>query len=152
MSALCKDVQDSLVARLGMRKAAAGYSTLGIVGRRVHVITSDIDAQIKKAGVCVYVFPALPLQVNSNNPGPHIDRLLVRCRAIEHPQLNRSGPDAYELVEWLLRELDGLQLTTVEGLQPFYFEREPVLIIDDDTLVQFDVLAWASCGLVPRTE
>lgn len=104
MSAICKDIQDAVTAYLAARSELTG---VGVIGRRKNTIVSDIAAQVSKLGCCIYVFPALPVQVNSNNPGPHVDRLLVRCRAIEHPSLNRTGPDAYELTELLLRLLDG---------------------------------------------
>lgn len=149
MSAICKDIQDAVTAYLAARAELTG---VGVIGRRKNTIVSDIAAQINKLGSCIYVFPALPVQVNSNNPGPYVDKLLIRCRAIEHPSLNRTGPDAYELVELLLRLLDAAHFTAIESLQPLRFEAQPVQIVDDaEELIQFDVVAFTSCGLTPRT-
>jgi hypothetical protein len=146
--ALCKDVQDAVVAYL---QAQADFAGVEIIGRRKANIVSDIAAAVGRLGVCIYVFPALPVVVNRNDPGPYIDRLSIRCRAIEHPTLNTSGPDCYELVELLLRYLTGKHLTTVEGLQPLWFDAGAVQIVDDaEQLVQHDVVALSSCGLTPR--
>lgn len=147
-STLAKDVQDAVTAYLGARDELIGVP---VIGRRRLNIVSDIAAAITRAGVCVHVFPALPVRVNSNNPGPHVDRLLVRVRAIENPALNTKGPDAYEVVELLLRLLDGKHFTAIESVQPLYFDEAPVQLVDDsEQLVQWDVVCFTSGGLTPR--
>lgn len=144
---LAKSVQEALAAYLAARHEFTGVP---IVAVRQLNIASDIAAAISKAGCCLYVFPALPVRLNSNNPGPYVDRLQVRVRAIEHPTLNTKGPDAYELVELLLRTLDTVQLADVESLQPLWYEPEPVQPVDDAAdLIQFDVVAYTSAGLTP---
>jgi hypothetical protein len=99
---LAKAVQEAVADYLAGCHDLIGVS---VVARRKANLTSDIAAVIGKAGVCLYVFPALPVRINTENPGPYVDRLLVRVRVIEHPTLNTKGPDAYELVEILLRLL-----------------------------------------------
>jgi len=146
VSSLVKQIQDEIVAHLSARAELAGVA---IVGRRKNNIVNDVAAAIAKAGVCIYVFPALPLRFNSNNAGPYVDEFLVRVRIHEHPQLNRSLPDAYELVELVARMLDGKQYTAIAGLNPLYWSANPVTFEDDNTLVIFDLKAATSGGLVP---
>ena len=147
-STLAKTVQEAVADYLTACHDLVGVT---VVSRRKNNIASDLAAVIGKAGVCLYVFPALPVKINSNNSGPYVDRLLVRVRAIEHPALNTKGPDAYELVELLLRLLDGKHFTAIESLNPLFFESSPVQPVDDsDELIQFDVVAFTSAGLTPR--
>lgn len=145
---LAKSVQEAVAEYL-----AACHDLIGVavLSRRKANITSDIAAEIGKTGVCVYVFPALPVKINENNPGPYVDRLLVRVRVIEHPTLNTKGPDAYELTEIVLRLLDRKHFTAIESLNPLFYESTPVQPVDDsDQLIQFDVIAFTSAGLTPR--
>ena len=147
---LAKSVQEAVADYLAARHEFIGVT---VIARRKTNIASDIAAVIGKAGVCLYVFPALPVKVNANNTGPYVDRLLVRVRAIEHPTLITKGPDAYELVELLLRALDAKQFPAIAGLQPLFFEATPVQPVEDsEDLIQFDVVAFTSCGLEPRTD
>lgn len=113
-STLAKDVQDAVTAYLAARTELA---LVPVIGRRRLNVISDIQAAIKRSGVCIYVFPALPIRINSNNPGPYVDELMIRCRAIEHPTLNTKGPDVYEVVELLLRLLDRKSFT-IENVNP----------------------------------
>jgi hypothetical protein len=146
---LAKSVQEAVAAYLGERHEFVGVPVVSI---RKNNVAADLAAALSRVGVCLYVFPALPVKVNANSTGPYVDRLEVRVRAIEHPTLNLKGPDAYELVELLLRALDAKQLTAVEGLQPLFFEASPVQPVqDNEDLIQFDVVAYSSCGLEPRT-
>lgn len=146
---LAKGVQEEVASYLGDASDLIGVP---IVSRRKLNIASDIAAAVQKLGVCLYVFPALPVKIGANAPGPYVDRLLVRVRVIEHPTLNTKGPDAYELVELLLRLLDNKQFTAIDGLNPLFFETTPVQPVEDsDELIQFDVVAFTSCGLTPRS-
>lgn len=146
---LAKSVQDAVTTYLQGRTE---LSLVPVIGRRRLNIISDIQAAITKAGVCIHVFPALPVKLNSNNPGPYVDSLLVRVRAIEKPDINTRGPDCYEVVELLLRLLEGRHFTAVESLEPLYFDSNPVQLVDDSPeLVQWDVVAYASAGLTPIT-
>lgn len=145
---LAKSVQEAVAAYLETRHEFTGVP---IVSVRKGNIASDLAAALNRGGVCLYVFPALPVRVNANNTGPYVDRLMIRVRALEHPTLNTKGPDAYELVELLLRTLDAKQFTAIESLQPLFFEANPVQPVDDsDELIQFDVVAYSSAGLTPR--
>jgi hypothetical protein len=147
---LAKSVQEAVAAYLGERHEFVGVP---IVAIRKSNVAADLAAALQKIGVCLYVFPALPVKVASNSPGPYVDRLMVRVRAIEHPGLNTKGPDAYELAELLLRTLDRKQFTAIEGLQPLFFETSPVQPVDDgDQFIQFDVVAFTSAGLEPRSD
>jgi hypothetical protein len=148
---LAKSVQDAVVAYLKSRSEFIGVP---ILGRRRRNIVSDIREQVDKAGgACIYVFPALPLKLNSNTGGPHVDVLLQRIRAIENPSLNEKLPDAYELAELLIIAMDGVQLTSVTSLQPFYWPDVPLdPQVETDTNVQFDVLLHSSAGLTPRAD
>jgi hypothetical protein len=146
MSALVKQIQDALVAYLAGRSELTGVSVLG---RREKNIVNDVAAAIQRTGVCIYVFPALPVELNSNNPGPYCDKIEVRVRVHEHPQLNRSLPDAYELTELVVRLLDNQQFTAVAGLNPLFWDGRPVQPAEDENLVIFDVIAFTSCGFTP---
>ena len=143
-STVAKDVQDAVVAYLGAREELA---LVPVLGRRRSNIVNDIQAAINRAGVCVYVFPALPVRLNANNPGPYVDELMVRCRAIEHPTLNVRGPDVYEVVELLLRLLDR-KTFAIPNCNPLWFDANPVQVADEAAeLVQWDVVAYTSTGL-----
>lgn len=144
---LCKDIQDEAVSYL---TGLSNYTGVGIIGRRKNNVVSDIAAAIQKAGVCIFVFPGLPLKVNSQNPGPYVDTIELRFRIHEHPALNKTSVDAYALVELLLRDLDEKQFTAITGLNPLYWSERPVEYIADDNLVIFDVVALTSGGLTPR--
>jgi hypothetical protein len=146
---LAKSVQEAVAAYLAPRHEFLGVPVISI---RKNNVAADLAAALNRAGVCLYVFPALPERVSANSTGPYVDRLQVRVRVIEHPTLNTKGPDAYELAELLLRALDCKQFTTIEGLQPLFFEANPVQLVDDsEELIQFDVVAYTSAGLQPRT-
>lgn len=144
---LCKDIQDAVVTLLAAAPELAGVSVLG---RRKNNIVNDVAAAIQKCGVCLYVFPALPVELNSNNSGPVCERIEVRVRIHEHPQLNRSLPDAYELAEYVLRILNLHSFGTIAGLNPLYWAENPVQPAEDDALVIFDIVAFTSGSLEPR--
>lgn len=147
---LVTDIQEAVAAYLASRDELAGVP---IVSRRKGNIVTDIAAAVNRAGVCVYVFPALLARLNSNNPGPYVDEILIRCRVIEHPVLNTKGPNSYEVVEYLVRLLDEKQLTISAGtLNPLRWPAAPVEVVDDaEELVQHDVVAATSFGLEPRS-
>ena len=147
MSSLVKDIQDEAVTYLAAVTALAGVP---IIGRRQKNIVNDVAAAIQRLGVCIYVFPPLPLSFNSNNPGPYVEKLACRFRVHEHPAINQTLPDAYELVELLARHLDCKQFTAVDGLNPLWWAENPVTFEQDDNLVIFDLHALTSCGLTPR--
>ena len=149
MSTLSKTLQDAVVARLLTFEALAGVPVLG---RRKGNITNDIDAALMTLGACLYVQPALSVEVNPNLPGPYVDRLQVRIRAIELPSINSTLPDAYELAEIVLTHLHEANfsgITGLEGINPLTCLSRPIEEVADPEALFFDITFVTSVGLTP---
>ena len=147
MSATSKLIQDAIAARLA---SLAGLAGVPVVSRRKGVITNDIEAAVATLGACLYVFPALPVDVNPNLPGPYADKMQIRVRCIELPSINETLPDAYELAEIVLTNLHEANFSAVEGLEginPLICLSRPVEDIPDEERVIFDVTFTTSVGL-----
>lgn len=145
--ALSIRLQEAVVRYLKSRRRFAGVT---ILGRRKGIITNDIEAAVAELGACLYVLPGKPVKLNSNIPGPHAEIYEVRVRAIENPALNSSLPDAYELYEGALIELDQLQLTTIDGINPFYPAENNGDETPDPERVIIDAIFYTSTTLPQR--
>ncbi|MBC8011455.1 MAG: hypothetical protein H7067_15330 [Burkholderiales bacterium] len=148
---LSKLLQDTVVSHLTAIAALAGVP---VVGRRKGIITNDIEAAVATIGACLYVFPALPVEVNPNLPGPYVSKLQIRVRAIEAPAINETLPDAYELAEAVLTGLHEANFAAVEGLEginPVQCLSRPIEEIADDERIIFDVTFETSGGLPAST-
>lgn len=143
MAATSKLIQDAIVAFLKTIPVLAGVP---VIGRRKGNITNDIEAAVSAIGACIYVFPALPVDVNPNLPGPYADKMEIRVRVIEAPSINTTLPDAYELTEFVLTFLNQKQLEGVDGLNPISCTSKPVEEIQDDNQI-FDITFTTSVGL-----
>jgi hypothetical protein len=147
MSILAKTLQDAVVAHLAALPALAGVP---VVGRRKGVITSDIEAAVATIGACLYVFPALPVEVNPDLPGPYVTKLQIRVRAIEAPAINSTLPDAYELAEAVLtglHEADFRAVAGLDGINPVQCLSRPIEEIPDEERMIFDLTFETSVGL-----
>jgi hypothetical protein len=144
---LAKTLQDAVVAHLSAQPALAGVP---VIGRRRGIITNDIEAAVAEVGACIFVFPALPEQVNPNLPGPYCEALALRVRCIEVPALNSTLPDAYELAELVLTSLHEVSFAATAGLvgiNPLQCLPAPLEDLADDERVIFDVRFTTSVGL-----
>lgn len=144
VSTLSKAIQDAIVAKLVTLSGLVGVS---VIGRRRSVLSNDIQSGLSKLGVCLYVFPALPVQVNPNLPGPYVDRMEMRVRVIEMPDFNKSLPDAYELAELVLRGLHEWTPSGIAGINPLQCLAAPIEDVPDEEALIFDVKFQTSVGL-----
>jgi hypothetical protein len=149
MPALSKQIQDAVTAYLAARVALEGVT---VIGKRTADIVSDIDSAVGSAGgVCIYVFPALPIEVKPNIPGPYVSAFEIRIRCIEAANLNTSLPDCFELVEEVLTALHLKAFSEVAGLNLLSTRPKPVEEIADPERTIYDVVFHASAGYSPRT-
>lgn len=147
---LAKEIQDSVA---GYVQTLGALRSAPVVGRRKAVLEREIQEQLEAAGLVVYVFPGLPVEVNQNNPGPYVDRLEVRVRVIELPETNRDYPDAYEAVEILLAALHLWEPVTSRGAgNALVCRPAPVEEVPDTSGVAFDLLFDLSVGVTLRAD
>ena len=148
-SELVAPIQDAVFAAL---RARAALHDVTILKREPKQTSSDIEAAIAQLKLYAFVFPALLLRPNPNQPGPYFEKIQLRVRVAENPVLNDTTLDAYQLVElvhWVLNGLPFTGLTGVNALIPSEPATEPV---DDPDLVAFDILYETSAGLTPRPD
>lgn len=146
---LAKQIQEAVTSYLLARTALDGVT---VIGKRTNDIVSDIESAVANAGgVCVYVFPALPIEVKPNIPGPYVSAFEIRIRCIEHPNLNTSLPDCFELVEEVLTALHLKAFSEVSGLNLLSTRPRPVEEVTDAERTIYDVIFHASAGYAPRT-
>lgn len=63
-------------------------------------ISNDVSAAIARLGICAIVFPPSISGIKPNvASGVLADNMSIQIRIIENPTLNRSGRDAYEILE-----------------------------------------------------
>lgn len=147
---LSKQIQDAVTSYLTARAALDGVT---VIGKRTNDIISDIESAVANAGgVCVYVFPALPIEVKPNIPGPYVSAFEIRVRCIEHANLNTSLPDCFELVEEVLTALHLKAFSEIAGLNLLSTRPRPVEEISDSERTIYDVVFHASAGYPPRTD
>jgi hypothetical protein len=143
MATLTKAIQDELAALLAALPSLAGVP---VIGRRRGIIANDIEAEVSKLGACLYVFPALPIRVNKNLPGPYVEQMEIRVRVIEIPSMNSTLPDAHELVEIVLRTLHHRKIEAVPGENEITVDELPIRDVEDPDAVVMDVIFSVSTG------
>lgn len=148
---IAKDLQDASSAWLG---AGAEFDGIPIVGRREKDIANDIQAAVAKLGICIYVFPGLPITVK-DVVGPYCDRYEQRMRVIEDVTLNTTKPDAYELTEYVIRRMHNQEFPdAIPGMNPFHAPESGKLVtpIEDEALRIFDIRLETSLGYPGRKD
>lgn len=148
----------STLSRASQTAAAARLRSLGelrgvpILERIRNDVGNDIDAQLDALGVCIYVFPGLPVAINQELPGPWIDQLEVRVRIFEVPELNTQGlPDAYDLAEYVLAGLHHhCPRVSGQAENPFVARANPVTDASDDQTTIFDLTFTLAAGIALR--
>jgi len=146
---LCRAAQAAAVARL---LALGELRGVPVLERIRNDVANDIDAALNSLGVCLYVFPALPIAINPELPGPWVDQLEVRVRVFEVPELNTTGlPNAYEIVEYVLAGLHHHCPRLVDQAEnPFVARTTPVADVSDDEATIFDVTFTVAAGIQLR--
>lgn len=91
------ELQLAIEAMLGT--AGALRVAVPIVKRRTKDLPNDIDAAAANHGLCIFVMPPLPTSALENVPFVFFDKAEIRIRIIEQPAANRTGSDAYDLVD-----------------------------------------------------
>ncbi|MBR6389009.1 MAG: hypothetical protein IKS15_02680 [Opitutales bacterium] len=66
-------------------------------------VSNDVAAAIARLGICAMVFPPSIAGIKPNvASGVLADNMAIQIRIIENPALNKSGFDAYEILECLI--------------------------------------------------
>ncbi len=66
-------------------------------------ISNDVSAAIARLGVCAMVFPPAIAGIKPNvASGVLADNVSIQIRIMENPVLNKSGCDAYEILESII--------------------------------------------------
>lgn len=148
---LSKCLQEAVAAHLATLPGLVGVP---ILQRRRGNIQADIEAALGGLGACLYVQPALPVEVNPNLSGPYCSVLEVRVQCYEVPTLNTTLPDVYELAELVLTGLHEADVSAAEGLagaNPLQCSRRPIEDVPDPSAVIFELTFTTSVGLPAST-
>jgi len=148
-SELVIPIRDAVWSALRARAVLHGVEVLK---REPKQLQSEIEAAIAQLKLCLFVFPAVLLDPNENNPGPYFDRIEIRVRCIENPILNDTVLDAHQLMEIVHQLLNGLTLIGLPGLNSLSGTKPGSVPVEDDQNVIWDVIYKTSGGLTPRPD
>lgn len=144
---IARQLQKAVVQLLQALPALDG---LPVIGSKRASVASQVDEALGARGLCLYVFPGLPVDVNPNLPGPYADQVEIRVRVYENEELNNTELDAYQVAELALTGLHESLLATfpgLEGANPIQCLARPITDVSDDTAVMFDLTFRTSVGL-----
>jgi hypothetical protein len=130
---LLVQLQEAVAARLASDPV---LSSITIVTRRKGDITNDLQNALglaggfptqesKVVGLCLFVFPPLPLSANANTGCLYIDDCEIRVQVLEVPTNNQTAWNAELLVARVLARLHGFDPDLV-GVNNIYPRDRPV--------------------------
>ena len=142
-----RDVQDKVTGRLAGQAAFGGIT---VMNRLKNDVVNDIEAEVQRIGITIFVFPPIPRGANPELPGPVFNRMEFRIRVIENPLLNQTSLDAYEAVEQVLRTLHNWS----PGMEElgYLFVADPPVEDNSAEEVIFDCLFFAHAQFAPLEE
>lgn len=148
MSALCRTIQEAGHARLA---SVSELSGIPLLLRLRNDVASEIEAAVAQIGICIFVFPALPTEINRELAAVEGDWEL-RLRVIENPAINTTGlPNSYEVTEYILAALHHHSpRLDAQAFNPFVATARPVTEIEDSERVIFDITFTLSAGIQLR--
>lgn len=124
--------------------------TVPIVSRRTKELGKEIEAAVTKRKLGIYVMPPLPQSFTQGNPFLFFDKVEIRVRIIEQPQINTTGADAYDLTDDVMACLHWQAFSTFLAV-PLQLAARPVEMIEDPVTRIMDVIFEAVYGLQPAT-
>ena len=139
--------QEAITSRLS---GQAVFQGLTVMNRIKNDVVNDIEAEVQRIGMTIFVFPPTPGGANANLPGPQFSRMDFRIRVIENPLLNQLSLDAYEAVEQVMRFVHDWD-PKVTGIGRLFIHETPFEDNSAEEIV-FDCLFRAQGQFAPMNE
>jgi hypothetical protein len=101
--------------------------TVPIVARRTKLLAAELEAaKARKASLCVWVMPPLPLSAQQGNPFVFFDKAELRFRIVEQPATNQTGADAYDLIDDIANGVQWMPTRQLTQATDAYMEEHAV--------------------------
>jgi hypothetical protein len=116
---------------------------ISFIERHEKTIENDIEAELAKLGVCMFVMPVKLLEVQEGADFIFVRRAEVRVRLVVDPMLNETGMDSPEIAAQARLALQGTNPGDLLD-DAMRLANPPVEEVEDPSAVVLDLLFRAS--------
>lgn len=140
---ILRDLQEAITGRL---QGCAALDGIQIYDRRTGEIENAVKLQLASLGITIFVSPVAPKGFSEAYPAPVFSSGDFTVRILENPTTNRTGRDAYHLMEMVIRRLH-LWQPGVSGAGAVTVDPDPLDDNSSKDRVIFDLLFHVSATM-----